>query len=369
MSDFDFNDDDFNLDGEEDFSPIFEEWDSARKAGLPPGYFDSDELCEIIDTYLSLDQVTESRDAIAHAIKLHPKHEDMVLDIMQMLGDYELWNDLLDITGRYKHLQQVWNDGHRLTALLHLSMEDEAFFLFREAKKKYAPNKSDLAIIYQAMAEALYDVDLYEAAIEVIEEILQKHKDIENEDLLWIQLQSYLAMKDIESVQLLCEEIQKSNPMDADTWSRLGLIYKEIKEKEKSIDAFEFAASLGKKEPIDVLNLIYSYKENENFIKALEKADEYLEKFPNDYIINTLAATLCLEIENWEKALKYADNALAVDARSDFLYLYKSQCFANMGNIKSAIDTLELGIKENGDVTGELLRELSRLKDESPNCA
>ncbi len=361
------NFDDNNLEENEDsFSDSFLEWDESQKKGLPPGYFDPDELCEIIDTYLSLDKVAEGKIALEYALRVHPDNEDMIYDIMQILNDYELWDDLLYLTNQYKHIEQVWIDGHKITSLLHLGMEENAFTCFRQAKQKYASNKEDLSIIYQAMAEALYDIDLYDAAINVIKEILSKIDIEEKEDLLWIQLQSYLALKDTENVQKLCDQIIKSNPMDAETWSRLGLIYKEIGEKEKSIDAFEFAASLGKKEPIDMLNLIYSYKENGNFLKALEIVDEYLDKSPNDYIINLLASNICMEIEDWEKALKYTDKAISIGPSSDFLYLYKSKCFLKLGEVKKAIKALDDGIIKSGDKSNELKSELERIKKENP---
>ncbi len=362
---FDFNYD--NLDGNEDsFSESFLEWDETRKKGSSPGYFDPDELCDIIDTYLSIDNVPEGKVALEYALRVHPENEDMIYDIMQILNDYELWDNLLSIAEQYKHLELVWVDGHKLSALLHLGMEENAFLCFRKAKKKFAGNKEDLSIIYQAMAESLYDVDLYEAAIDVIDEILPKINPEENEDLLWIQLQSYLAVNDKESVQTLCDQIIKINPMDAESWSRIGLIYKEIGEKEKSIDAFEFAASLGKKAPVDILNLIYSYKENGNLLKALEKADEYLEHSPDDYIINLLAANICMEIEDWEKALKYTNKALSIDPGSNFLYLYQSKCLLKLGEIRKAIKALEEGIVRTKDETGELQSELERLKNEFP---
>lgn len=362
----DFNYDDFDDENEDSFSDSFTEWDDARKLGTSPGYFDADELCDIIDTYLSLDQVSESKEVVEYALRVHPHNEDMLYDIMQMQNDYELWDDLFRLTEQYKTLDKVWVNAHKVTALLHLGMEENAFSLFRKAKTKYTKSRKSLTIFYLAMSESLYDVDLYEAAIDVINEILPKLEDNPNEDLLWIQLQCYQATNNKEEVIRLCEQLVKISPMDADVWSRIGLVYKEIGEKEKSIDAFEFAASLGKREPIDILNLIYSYKENGNLLKALEKADDYLERSPNDYIINLLAANLCMEIEDWEKALKYADKAISIDASNDFLYLYKSRCYIRLGEIKKAINTLEEGIRNSKDISNELKQELQILRGEYP---
>ncbi len=358
---FSYNDFD-SEENEEPFSEAFLSWEDMINKGIKPGYFDPDDLCEIIDTYFSLDKVEEGRFAVRHALKIHPNNVDMIYDILQILDDYELWDDLLELCENCKSLNKVWIDGFKLTSLLELGMEENAFSLFSQTKKKYANNIEDLSIVYLAMAESLFQVDLYEATIDVVKEILPKIKLKDNVDILWIQLQSYLAINDTENGARLCEQIRELNPMDAETWSRLGLIYKEIGEKEKSIDAFEFAASLGKKTPADMLNLIYSYKENGNHIKALEKADEYLKISPDHFIIHLLAANICMEIEAWDKALKYLGKAISLDPYSAFLYLYQSKCLIKLGELEKAIKALEEGIKNSKDSTEELAKQLEELK-------
>ena len=346
----------------EEFPEFFEDFDNALKKGISPGYFDSDELCEIADIYFSEGMLNEGKSAIEHALKLYPENEDLIYDILLLLNDFELWNDLLIFSEKYSNLCQVWADGHKLAALLHLGMEEDAFQFFKTIKYKYADNKENLSIIYQAMGEALYEVDLYDAAIEVVEEVLPVLGD--DLDLLWLELQSLAALEDKENVIELGHRIQNLNPMDAELWNRLGDTYKDVGELEKSIEAYEFAQSLGLKDPNNLLSLIYAYERNGNYSKALQRTDEYLSEYPNSYLVNLLAINICSEIEDWEKGLKYIENAIQLESQTESLYLYKCSFYFKLGENIKAIKALEEGINKTLDINGELKKQLNILKGE-----
>jgi tetratricopeptide (TPR) repeat protein len=364
---FDFDSFEDMEDPEDGISEAFVQWDDEQQANAHHGYYDAGDLCEILETYLSMDEVDEAREVVKYALRIHPEDEDMVCDILQIFNEYELWNDQLTLAENYKKCKQVWIDGQRIIALLHLGMEDEAFVCFGQAKSKYARDKESSITLYRVMTETLNDVDLYESSIHVVNDFLKHVQTADDvEDFLWVLLQSYFALDDKENTMKLCEQILRIKPMDADTWNRLGMVYKDLHEKEKAIEAFEFAVSLGKDEPVDILNLIYAYKENGNYLKALEKTDEFLKTSSNDYIINLLAANIAIEIEDWERTLKYTDNALESDPNADFLYLYKSKSLLQLGEIKKAINALEEGLKRTLDETGEIRKQLKKLRRKYP---
>jgi len=354
-----YNDDFINY---EEFPDYFEVFDDSLKKGIRPGYFEDDELYEIAEIYFSEDKFNEGKFAINHALKLYPNDEDLICDFLLLLNDFGLWNDLLSFSEKYSDIDQVWTDGHKLAALLHLGMEEDAFQFFRTIKSKYSDNKENLSIIYQVMGEALYEVDLYDAAIEVADEILPVLED--DLGLLWIKLQSFAMLEDKENVIELGYKIQNLSPMDAGTWYELGNSYKNIGEFDKAIDAYEFAQSLGFEDPDNLLNLIYSYEKNGNFIKALQKADEYLSNYPDSYIVNLFAINICTAIEDWEKGLQYVENAIHLEPSEETLYLYKCKFYLNLGENIKAIKALEEGLKKTMDIDGELEKNLNTLKDE-----
>ena len=355
------------LDGElsESYPDFFFEWDEAVNSGKKPGFYEPEELTEIIEIYIINNQIKRARQAVNYALRIYSDDDELLYEILLLLNDYECWNDLLTICERYKQELDVWIDGHRLTALLHLGMEDESFILFRKLKTVYAEDKEDLSVIYQAMGEALCDVDLFESSIEVIREAI----GIMEEDInfYWLQLQCYMELNDKEAVGKLAALILKLNPMDSQTWYRLGLSFQEIGDMEKAIDAFEYAQSLGH-DPDEILkNLIYAYEKNRNFSKALEKAKEFLNLYPGSYAINMMAAMFSSRMKNWEEALKYVDEALRLMPDIASLYLYKSNFLLRLEEYKKAKLALLEGLKNTQDSQGFLSKRLSKLNKQYPD--
>jgi tetratricopeptide (TPR) repeat protein len=348
---------------ENNIPEFFRTWDDALNKGLTPGYYEVDELCEIADIYLSEGQIEKAKQTINYAFKFYQDNEELIYEILLLLNDYEMWNDLLILAEKYKDLSQIWPDGHKLSALLHLGMEEDAFLFFKKLKKKYAENEENRSIIYQAMAEALYEVDLFDASIDVLKEAigLINNNDI---DFLWLQLQNYASLENKEKVLEIGSRIQKLSPLDPDTWSRLGNTYKDVGETEKSIEAFEFSLSLGNIDSNDLLSLIYAYEKNGNINKALEKIDEYLFRNPDSYVVQLMAANYCSQMHNWERALTYVTQAISLLPEMDSLYLYQADFLVRIGEYKKAIIALQEGIEKTGDNDGALSKELELLRQQ-----
>jgi len=351
----------------EDYPDYFFAWDEAIDGGKSPGYFEAEELERIIEIYLDDAEFQKAKKAIDYALDVYPNNMELIHDVLLLLNDFEMWNDLLSLSLKYKDLPDVWIDGHRLTALLHLGMEEDAFNLFRKVKEKYTANKEDLSVIYQAMGEALYEVDLFDASIEVMEEVIQLLG--ENTDYHWLQLNSYLLKENKEKTLEIADKISKMSPFDKKSWFHLGVIYKDIDELEKSIDAFEFALNLGFKGKSIYINLIAVYELNRNFAKALEKVKEFMQAQidPDNYLINLIAANVCSQMEMWVEAVKYVSNAITLMPKMDSLYLYKSNFLLNLGEQKNAKLILEEGIKKTEDPEGNLQKELERLNEDYPD--
>jgi len=349
----------------ESYPDFFFEWDNAVSTGKKPGFYEPEELLEIIEIYIIQNQIKRAMHAINYALRIYSDDDETLYEILLILNDFERWNDLLTVCDQFKKDSDVWIDGHRLTALLHLGMEDESFIFFRKLLAKYADNKEDLSICYQAMGEALCEVDLFDSSIEVIQEAINSlDKDI---NFYWLQLQCYISLGNKKKVSALSEIIQKLNPLDAETWHRLGLSFQEINDMEKAIEAFEYAQSLGY-EPQEVLmNLIYVYGRNKNLNKALEKSKEYLNLNPSSYIITIMAAKLNSKMKNWEEAVRYIDDALKITPGEEPLYMYKSNCLIHLEEYKKAKSALADGLKNTKDSQGYISRKLSKLNKQYPD--
>jgi tetratricopeptide (TPR) repeat protein len=364
MFDFNYFDSDFEDASEQESYPdFFYEWDESLSANQNIRFFDADELSEIIEIYLTEGEVKQAKQTIQYALKFHPDNDNLVYDILLLLNDFELWNDLLTLAEQYKDMPDVWADGHKLAALMHLGMEEDAFLFFQKMKRKYEKDTESLSIIYQAMCEALQEMDLFEASINVSNEAMALMGP--HIEFYWLQLQAYLSLNQKAKALEAMTVIQQKDPLDGETWHRMGSVYMDLDETEKAIEAFEFSESLNYKKQSNYLGLITVYEKNGNLLKALEKAKEYLYLYPENYMVNILAANICSEMGMWEEALAYIDAALEIVPDMDSLYLYKSNFFSNLGEKNKAMLALEEGIRQTNDEQGDLKKELEKLQQQN----
>jgi tetratricopeptide (TPR) repeat protein len=365
MLDYDNIYNNFYENGKEPHPDFFIRWDETVRKNTPPGYYEPEEMTEIIDIYLSDDDIINARQAISHALVLHTNNEDMRYEICLLLHDYEQWNDLLTLCERYKQTADEWGNGYLLTALLHLGMEENAFHLFGTLKIKYAGNNSALNIVYQAMSEALIQTDLFVSAIEVSNEAIGIMG--ETIDFLWLQLHAVTAMENKEEAIKRADKIKKLNPLDAATWHHLGEIFQDLNDMERAIEAFENACALEQNSPNFVLSLMQAYKKNENYEKVLETARELIRLQPNNFEAYTATATICARLGKWDDAMAYIDEALRIMPEMMVLYLLKSTFFISMKELKKAKLTLEEGIEKADDPKGDLLQHLVLLNERFPD--
>lgn len=348
--------------GELPYPGFFIEWDKAVRTGKSPGYYEPEELTKIIEIYLAKNEHKKAGQAIEHALKLYVNDEDLLYDIFQLLSDYEQWTDLLALCERYKKTSDVWGDGHKLTALLHLGMEENAFHFFATLKDKYAEDDEALSIIYQSMGEALFEIDLFESTIEVVNEAIKiMGEDI---DFYWLLLQPYASLGEKDEVLKIAEKIQNMDPLNAETWYRLGVSFEGISDWEKAIDCFEYALSLDPSAEKCIQNLMCAYEENGNYGKALEKMKDYLRLHPDDFAAYIFASKMSSQVDDWEETLEFINEAIKIAPEVDTLYLFKSSYFLHMQEYRKAKSVLEEAIRLTGDPDGDLIKELNRINGE-----
>ncbi|MDR0798520.1 MAG: tetratricopeptide repeat protein [Dysgonamonadaceae bacterium] len=349
---------------EESYPDFFYKWDQFLSNGQSVGYYESEDLSEIIEIYLDSNELEKAKKTIDYALETYPDDDDLIYGILSLLNDYELWNDLLILSEHYQYLPEVWADGHRITALLHLGMEEDAFHFFGKMKTKYAENEDNLSIIYQAMAESLAEMDLFEAAINVMDEALEVFG--ENADFYWIQLHSWIAAGCKEEAEIIAERIASLSAFDGETWHRLGIMYFDLDEIVKAIDSFEFARNLGFGTKENLLNLIQSYEQNSNYEKALEIAKEYINLYPDAHLIYIIASNISSLLERWKEAIGFLDQAIQRIPSLDSLYLCKSNYYLQLGEQGKAKSALKEGIMQTQDPEGHLREELEKLNDQDP---
>ena len=351
---------------EYNYPDFYYKWDESLSKGIPPLFLGADELSEILEIYFNNKEVKKARKTIDLALKFYPEDEELLLDILLYLNDFELWDDLFSLSKKYKDIENnVEVNGHQLTALLHLGMEEDAFLLFRKLKKQYENDKDNLSIIYQIMGESLNEIDLFDASVKIMEEAVSTTNP--SPQYYWILLNSYVALELTDKIEETAGLLEKLSPLNQSTWFDLGNCYFEIENYGKAIDAFEFSKSLGNTNAELYFSLINAYEKNKNLQKALETAKEYIQLFPDYHVVYLMAANLALDLNKEKEAIDLLDDALMANPESESLYLYKSLILLKMGEYKKAMKTIQEGIDKTEDANKELKKELKRLQDEHPD--
>jgi hypothetical protein len=352
-------------DPEEDYPDYYYDWDKAVSEQQKPGFFDSDELVDIIEIYVTNRDMDKVYYAIDYATNLYSDDEDLLYDILLIFDDNELWNDLLNYSEKWMEKAGIWAEGHKLTALLHLGLEEESFQFFRHLKRKYAKDKESLKTIYQAMAESLLDVDLYDAVIKVVDE--SNKKTGENPELDELVMQSYVISNNKEKVCEIADKILKEKPLDGDLWLDMGNAFNDTEIYDRAIEAYENAHSLGRMTHQSMLNLIFAYQHSGSPAKALEKAMEFLKITPFRILFTLAAVKICSESKLWEEAINFLDEAINLEPDKCYLYYQKSRYLLELEEIKKAKQVLLEGIRKTADPEGELIKEFKRVESEFPD--
>ncbi|MDL2224358.1 hypothetical protein LJB92_03485 [Bacteroidales bacterium OttesenSCG-928-M06] len=341
-------------------------WNEALEEGINPGFLDADTLIMLLDIYYEDHDKYGLKDSIPYMLKFHPDNIDLIEEILYYLNEFEDWFDLYRLTEQYLHLKDTaYPQIYKLSAMLHLGMEEEAFHSFRQLKKEYKNDKENLPLIYQIMGDALNEIQHHEAALQIANEALITIGL--RTEFYWIQLSAYMSLEETEDAIRLAEKIEKLSPLDKNTWFELGKAYIELQKLDKAIDAFEFTITLGGKSIDLFMNLIRMYEANGNDMKALETAKTAIEIRPDYHDMFLMAIHISMRLGLFTEVLETIDKALVIDTEiKDVLYMYKGEAFIEMEEYKKAIVALERGIEETGDERGFLTKQLEKLREQFP---
>ncbi|GHT01495.1 hypothetical protein AGMMS49525_02340 [Bacteroidia bacterium] len=366
---YDGEDDDDDDDDDDMFSlgrpypDFFYEWDETLDANREPSrLFDSSELGNIVSFYANDREESKLKKTAKYALKIYPNDKELLGDVMDALEERGLWNDLLTLSKKHVCQGNVIADSNVLLSLLHLRMEEEAFVAFSKMTEIYTSDDR-LSAIYLAMGDALADVDLFQSSIAVINEGIKLFPDVQ--EFLWLNMETYWAMDEREKTFEMADKLTQKNALDVNFWKQLGDIYNKMEEHEKAVEAFQYAESLGYDRNLHLLDMARTYHDSENYEQALEALEEFTDEFSPHQIfgqtfVPLIAAEMCAQLEQWEKAIVYLDKSIAFSPNSELFYHSKAEALVRLKRYDEAKSVLEEGIRMCQDEDGYLKKLLSK---------
>ncbi|MCC8147294.1 MAG: hypothetical protein LIO93_12860 [Bacteroidales bacterium] len=349
------------------FPDFYYKWKKAFDEGRSPEFLDVEPLMDLLEIYYEDYDKVQLKKSIPYILNFHPGNTDLIEEVLFYLNELGEWIELYRLTEQLISSENtVYPKAYKISAMMHLGMEEEAFLYFQQLKREYENKPEDLSPIYQVLGNALNEIEHYEAALQVANEAISVLNS--KMEFYWIQLSAYISLEEEKNALRTAEKIAKSAPLDKNIWFELGKAYIEMKRLDKAIEAFEFTITLGGDDINLFMNLMGLYEVNGNDLKSIDTAKRSMKIRPDYPEPFFMAVELCLKMDMLEEALGILDEGIEAGFERDRedLFWYKARIFVDQQEYKKAIAILEEGIKDTGDKNHKLVNEIKEIRKEFP---
>lgn len=272
-------------------------------------FFDTNELEEIIDYYLSHDNLKRAEQAIEFAIAQHSISPSILLRKAQWLVSNNKSEQALKTLKEVERMEPENIDLYMIrgNVFSNMMLYNEAIAEYKKALR-FTDEPED---IYIAIAIELENQMLYAEAIEYLKKVLAINP--ENELAIYEIAFCYEFMFDYEAAIVFFNEFLNKNPYAKLGWFNLGLMYNVVELYEKAIDAYDFTLAID-----ETFSSAYFNKAN-----TLANMGRYREA-----------------IDSYRQTFLYED----ADATTHY---YIGECFQKLGNFQSAIEQYNKAIESD----------------------
>lgn len=274
-------------------------------SGNGSGYFDVEELGNIVDYYLRHGSTKESTRALELGFKLHPRSNELKIKrakIYLVAGDSK--------------------KAFRILDSLSDSGNDELLFLKVEALLKIDHSREALQLAYQILDEEDEDVDNFALDLAYIFisqldfenaiEFLKQGDDFcsDNIDLLYELAFCYEHTNQYALAMETYDRIIKIDSFSAEAWFNLGQIHFMYLDFQNAIEAYDFALAINQDDMLTCLQKAHAHFQLGDFEEAIESYNDYA-KFGIDGWQTSLFIGECYEkLERFDEAIVYYQNSL-----------------------------------------------------------
>ncbi len=165
---------------------------------------------------------------------------------------------------------------------------------------------------------------------------------------------------------ILFERIAKEAPSD-DIYYSLGLSYKQIKNYNKSINAYKMALNLNPNHFSALYNLANTYKELNKDSEAKEYALKAIAINPNDESVNSLISEIYSSEKNYNEAIEALKKCILVNNK-EYLYFYNIAIYYSKIDKKEEAEKNYLdALKLNPNHVSSLVNLASLYKENNKN--
>jgi len=336
-------------------------------SGTAPGYFDVEELENIIEYYLRRGRTKDCTKAIELGLQLHPKNNTLKTKrakIYLATGDDQKAFRVLDSLTETTDYEVILL---KIEVLLKLERTIEAQVLCDKLLSDESDDLDnvslDIAYIYLGQSE-------YASALELLEK--GDNFNNKNVELLYELAFCYEQNENFAKAIEVNIRIIDIDPFANEAWFNLGQLYFAKQDFQKALDAFEYALAIDEKDSLTCIQKAHVQFQLDMFEEAIETYQEYkkmttygswqtdifiaecyekMEKYeesiayyqqsltehPENYDALTGIAICLLEQEEFQESLPFIQQALALNDEAADAWVYMAE--ANIG-----IDEVDFGL-------------------------
>lgn len=336
-------------------------------SGKATGYFDVEELENIVEYYLRRGRTKDSNKAIDLGLKLHPNNSALKTKrakIYLITGDDQKAFRVLDSLAEAADYEVILL---KIEVLLKLERLAEAKIL---ADKLIADESDDLDNVCLDIAYLYLGKSENEIALALLEKGYNFNK--ENTELLYELAFCYEQAESFEKAIDINSQIINIDPFANEAWFNLGQLYFALQDFPKALEAYEYAMAIDENDSLTCVQKAHVHFQLNQFEEAIEAYMEYkkmstygnwqtdifiaecyeklekydesityykesLEAHAENYDALTGIAICLLEQEKFAESKPYIERALVLNVEAADAWVYMAEAYIGLNDVDNAL--------------------------------
>jgi tetratricopeptide (TPR) repeat protein len=317
-------------------------------SGKQTGFFDADELLELIDYYMMSGQMSLAKRALEMAVSQFPDNKDVTIYHYRYLhasGRTSLSIEKLKdfVSKNPENTEALMSLGEILT---DAGKQSEAIE-YLEAALQLA-DEQEKPLVMQQIIDTLDDVGQHYKMIPYLKEMIRIHPD--NSESMSSLAYCYNILNREEEGIVYFSKLADRDAFNTYAWFNLGALYFGVNLFEKAIEAFDFVLAIEPRFTTAAIKKGSALTALERIESAIEVYLEVLEYEKKDASIYTYLGHCFMQKKDHHKSVFYFNKAIELDAEATEAQLGLTYAYAGLDQFTLALNHMENVIEVFDDV-------------------
>jgi len=349
---------------DDDMQEIVKRYEDFRSGREAAGYFDIDELSDIIDYYLFKGQARKCASVLDLGNHLHPNSDELSIKRAKMLivtGDYRNAMKILDSITDKDDYEAVLL---RTDILARIGRLREAQALASKIFADEVEYIEDAELICQDIAT----VFLLQNEIKYALKWLKKGEEYnpKNIDILSDMALCYEQQDEYDKAIDIYNRIIEIDPYEGDAWFNLGQVYFLTEQYEKALESYDFAETIDDNDILVSLQRAHVLFQLNRFEEAIEAYQKYGKMTEDKWQVNLFIAECYERMERYDEAMMHYNAATVTYPDCYDAYIGIGVCLYETEHYAESIDYFDKAIdiqEDEPDAWNYLAEALMELED------